>query len=124
MLHTTHKRWSIQWRESGQKSAAWPRALLAPDFPIPRGLDPQAAALLPTIDYNYAMLAGLVERPAHMVVNDIACCYAADPFLDAERFASALGKRGIQAVSNWPSGIQFGTEFAGLMDQVDLGYDR
>jgi len=68
--------------------------------------------------------AGLVERPAHTVVNDIACCYAADPFFNATRFGLALQKRGLNAVSNWPSGILFGPTFAGLMDQVDLGYAR
>jgi len=124
MLHATHRRWPIQWRETGPVRASFPRALLTPDFPIPRGLDPQAAALLPNIDYNLAMLAGLVERPAHTVVNDIACCYAADPFFNAERFGNALRKRGLNAVSNWPSGILFGPSFAGLMDQVDLGYAR
>jgi len=124
MLHATHRRWPIHWRESGPKQAAYPRALLAPDFPVPRGLDPQAAALLPNIDYNQTMLAGLVERPARTVVNDIACCYAADPFLNVERFGIAMRKRGLRALSNWPSGIQFGAAFAGLMDQVDLGYER
>lgn len=124
MLHATHRRWPIQWRESGPERANFPGALLAPDFPVPRGLDPQAAALLPNIDYNLAMLAGLVERPAHTIVNDIACCYAADPFFNAERFGIALQKRGLKAVSNWPSGILFGPSFAGLMDQVDLGYAR
>jgi len=124
MLHATHRRWPIQWRELSSKRASFPRALLAPDFPLPRGLDPHAAALLPNIDYNQAMLAGLVERPARTIVNDIACCYAADPFFNAERFGLALQKRGLNAVSNWPSGILFGSTFAGLMDQVDLGYLR
>jgi len=124
MLHATHRRWLIQWRESSLKNAAYPRALLAPSFPVPKGLDPQAAALLPNIDYNQSMLASLVERPARTVINDIACCYAADPFLDAEHFGIALRKRGLNALSNWPSGIQFGADFAGLMDQVDLGYER
>lgn len=124
MQHATHRRWPIQWRELISGRVSFPRALLAPDFPVPRGLDPQAAALLPNIDYNQAMLAGLVERPAHTIVNDIACCYAADPFFNAERFGIALQKRGLHAVSNWPSGILFGPTFAALMDQVDLGYAR
>ena len=119
-----HRRWPIDWRIPEMRQPGHPTALLVPDFPIPKGLSPQWASLLPTTDYNKAMLAGLVRRPSWAPVPDIATCYMADPFLNGAQFARALHERGISRVANLPSAGMFGADYAALLNKVSLGFDR
>lgn len=118
-----HRRWPIDWVRAPAPAGQLATALLVPDFPVPRGMPAQAAALLPNTRYNHNLLESLAQRSASSASSEVATVFAADPFLNVDLHARALRRRGISRLANLPTMALLGQDFLSISGQVGMGVD-
>jgi predicted TIM-barrel enzyme len=94
-----------------------------PRFPVPRGVPPELAALLPNVAYNTLLLDGLALRSGGAKTTEMAALFLADPFLDLGGFVRALERAGISLVTNLPSIAQYGSPFVTTAEALDIGLE-
>lgn len=107
---------SPQATESGHLIAAAPREPAGPQIlaPILAGLSPalaDLAAALPIGDAN-GMLLAEVDRIGEPPDNTVAGVFANDPFRSMDTLLAELSRRGVRAITNWPSVGPLGGELA------------
>lgn len=116
-----HRRWPIDWARPPSPAGQLATALLVPDFPVPRGMPAEAAALLPNSRYNQNLLDSLALRSPQSVSSEVATVFAADPFLNVALHGRALQRRGITRLANLPTMAQLGSAFLAMSEEVDMG---
>lgn len=86
------------------------------------GLSALLSGLAPNRDHNAELaqlLAGMPDRNGAQ--SPMFAIFAADPFIGGTGLMTALRARGYERIVNWPSTCQYGADFSGTLDSVNLG---